>query len=151
MEPYRKAILLFLLVFGAALLVLLYYQRYYDFSFLERYKSRLDLLRAGEPLSSANDDPFAVPDVLLNNPTGDLSSSSPADPGQAEQQADDPSDAAGTGSPEGSAGSAGAVSEEPPEPPDNLRFVYDTGILPDAREKVPSVSELLEAGKTFAS
>jgi hypothetical protein len=60
-----RSLLLFALIFGTAFLVLLYYLGYYDFSFLDRYKDELDLLRDGEHLSSGSDDPFAVPEALL--------------------------------------------------------------------------------------
>ena len=69
-KPIRS-ILLFALIFGTAFLVLLFYLGYYDFSFLERYKDELDLLREGERVTSAQDDPFAVPDALLMNPAAD--------------------------------------------------------------------------------
>ena len=78
-RPFRS-LLLFALIFGTVFLVLLYYLGYYDFSFLDRYKDELDLLREGEHLSSS-EDPFAVPDALLINPGADPDGAAPADNG----------------------------------------------------------------------
>ena len=47
-----KSALQLVRIFGAALVVLLYYLGYYDLSFLDRYKDQLDLLRAGAPFFS---------------------------------------------------------------------------------------------------
>ena len=54
-----KAITELILIFGIALLVLLYYLGYYDFSFLDRYKDQLDLLREGEGQQQSAGDPFS--------------------------------------------------------------------------------------------
>ena len=152
-----KSILLFVLVFGAALLVLLYYQGYFDIAFLDRYRGKLDLLREGEQLSSQSDDPFAVPDYLLNNPAGDppADSSAAGTSAEASGQGEDSLSGAGsdTGSEAGSSDGSGRTAgsgDTPEAAPDNLRFVYDAAVLPDAREKVPSVSELFESGMTYA-
>ena len=139
-----KAALLFTLLFGAAFLVLLYYLGYYDFPFLAPYKDQLDMLRAGESVPFGQQkDPFAA---LSQSLAGSL-------PG-----ADNPSAAEPDGTEPGSVGAdpegtASASAEPVPaekEPPVNLRLVYSTDELPDARVRVPSVSELLAEGRTYS-
>jgi len=144
-----RSLLLFTLVFGAAFLVVLYYLGYYDFSFLNRYKDQLDLLREGEHLASAYEDPFAsVPDVLLTDPASDPAASSggtgslPADDGQTVGAGDAQT---------ATAGSSDAGNDAGKTPPTNLRLVFDASELPDERVRVATAAELIKAGRSFAS
>ncbi len=141
-----RSLLLFALIFGTAFLVLLYYLGYYDFSFLDRYKDELDLLRDGEHLSSGSDDPFAVPEALLMNPAAEPDGNTPA-----ENEASSGRDSAAN--PQNTSGPASPVSGNGGEKkaPVNLRYVYDTAELPDARIKVSTAAELLNAGRSYAS
>ena len=143
-RPFRS-LLLFALIFGTVFLVLLYYLGYYDFSFLDRYKDELDLLREGEHLSSS-EDPFAVPDALLINPGADPDGAAPADNGSV-------SASDGTASAASPEGTTVPQTEDAPqkEAPTNLRYVYDTAELPDARIRIPTAAELLKAGKKYTS
>ena len=139
-----RSLLLFALIFGAAFLVLLYYLGYYDFSFLDRYKDQLDLLRDGEQLSSS-DDPFgSVPDVLLINPASDPAGSAAADSSAAAAAENAPNGASPADAPQ-----TGTAEEK--EAPTNLRYVYDTSELPDARIRIPTTDTLLSEGKKYSS
>ena len=145
-----KSILLFVLVFGTALLVLLYYLGYYDLPFLDRYRSRLDLLRAGESASAASEDPFAVPEFLLNNPTADLSSADASASSGASGEEEGTGGPSGDTPSDGASGNAVGAKDSAAEAPSNLRLVYDADVLPDARIRVPTAAELLESGRRFA-
>ena len=79
-DRFKKPIVIaaeLLLIFGIALLVVLYYLGYYDLSFLDRYRSQLDLLRDGE-VAETPSDPFAA---LISAIENGQQSEDPADPG----------------------------------------------------------------------
>ncbi|MBQ3860424.1 MAG: WG repeat-containing protein [Clostridia bacterium] len=146
-----KTILQLALIFGAALLVLLYYLGFYDFSFLDRYKDQLDLLRAGETVRpDTSSDPFAALAESLSRDGRDPGDGDPSAPapgvGQPGDRREDGSEPASSAPAEGENGENAG-----PEKPTNLRTVYAADDLPDERVRIPTVSELTASGKRFSS
>ena len=135
-DRFKKPIVIagrLILIFGVALLVVLYYFGYYDLSFIDRYRSQLDFLRAGESADTPADPFAALVSSLSGMPDG----------GEEDPLAGEPSDgAAGDGAAgDGTVtagGAAGAVT--------NVSRVWSTDALPDARIRVSTVSELEKAG-----
>ncbi|MBO7405681.1 MAG: hypothetical protein J6V24_12020, partial [Clostridia bacterium] len=141
-DRFKKPIVIaaeLLLIFGIALLVVLYYFGYYDLSFLDRYRSQLDLLRDGE-VAETPTDPFAA---LINTIENSQQSETPAadDAAAAADPADTSSgEAFGDGTREAA---ASAVT--------NVKSVYSASVLPDSRVKIRTAAQLTEAGYTFAA
>ena len=141
-DRFKKPIVIaveLLLIFGIALLVVLYYFGYYDLSFLDRYRSQLDLLRDGE-VAEAPADPFAT---LISS----IEASQPADP----EMTADPASSDAAADPEADPeDAAAAVPAQQTAAVKNVRGVYSSSVLPDARVKVSTAAQLMEAGYEFA-
>ena len=139
-DRFKKPIVIaaeLLLIFGIALLVVLYYLGYYDLSFLDRYRSQLDLLRDGE-VAETPADPFAA--LIGSLEEDSLSGAEIAeDPAAASDTADLSVEA---GDPADPGGQAAAVK--------NVKGVYSSATLPDMRVKVSTTAQLEAAGCRFA-
>ncbi|MBQ3816101.1 MAG: hypothetical protein II836_08585, partial [Clostridia bacterium] len=139
-DRFKKPIVIaaeLLLIFGIALLVVLYYLGYYDLSFLDRYRSQLDLLRDGE-VAETPADPFAA--LIGSLEEDSLSGAEIAeDPAAASDTADLSEEA---GDPADPGGQAAAVK--------NVKGVYSSATLPDMRVKVSTTAQLEAAGCRFA-
>ena len=128
-----KATVELILIFGIALLVLLYYLGYYDLSFLDRYKDQLDLLREGEGQQSSSDSFSSLISTLEGG--GSASEETPWDTEQPEDSSDEAENTAVSG-------------EE--KTYTNVSKVYSASVLPDRRVRVETIAERAEDGYSVA-